>query len=1291
MVEHNKNMPEDSAALFSFFAELTGELLQQEITPAFYHRMLEHAVTLIPAAEGGSVLLRHDDGYYRFAAALGYDLDALQDVALGEHQLYYDIHDHSQRSFLVYDLHTLNQVLLEPAAQARLQQAGNTPSFRASLAVPIRVMGEAVAVLSLDGRSLEAFDGAARVLAEAFGQYLGVLWQRLRLQEEVLRSAQLQRLLIDIERWLTAFVSLEDFFARLAAMLGQQDILAIQTLRIAKLHDQLLLSYYPLASQEALADLSESAVAGYEAGGQLSLPWLRAQALQQSMVLYAATLPADGLAVPAEESGEALGGSLLLCPLRCEGKLWGLLECYAREARGFPPWLQKFLQQVVASVDVALGKEADREHAALQLAKLNSLVQVSSALRGVHSRQAVYDRALEALLAMSRADSCSLVMLEPSPADVADVDVPLTSRLLRVVAALRRDEMTSLLPVGHEIAYNQRTMWSALCEKTTVHMRNVQGLRRALELPYNRPLIEFVSTVIVDQSGAAIGVVSAALEDANQSFAPDDIAFLESVAQACSNALIRIELIEQAQERADQYQQLYREAERQARDLRLLDEVRTAIARILDLDALLRAVVEAIAEVLGFTLVSIFLRQGDQLRMHHYKGYSHIIESMRLDQGISGKVARTGQAILVENADDDPDFLQMSDDILAQVSVPLCIRGEVFAVLNVESRRAQGQGLHAEDLRLMRALAEHINVAAERAQLYGELQANEQRFRLLAENMRDMVCLHDKQGYYRYVSPSCQQLLGYSPDALLAQHPQHWIHPEDSQALRDWQDWSERRAQRIDLLSYRVRRHDGAYIWFETTLRPLAHEEGFVSVSRDISNRKQVEHQLAYSASHDALTAVANRAHFMQQLETTLSQARSQQQPHFAVLFIDLDHFKHVNDSMGHSVGDAVLVEVSKRLQASVRQADMVARLGGDEFAVLLHQVRDSQDAEQSAARIHQALAKPFVLEGRRLHCSASVGIALSSTGYRNIQEILRDADMGMYHAKHNGRARYVTFDSRLQAQALRTLALEQELTQQPYTQMHLLYQPIVSLHDGRWLGVEALLRWQHPRFGLLEPAAFIALAKEDDQVMRDLGMWVLQQACGQLRQWQSLAASQLYMNINVAVSQLAQASFAEQLCTLLYEHGLAAEQLRLDLNEGDVFLCAQLPDERINALQRLGVSLYIDDFGSGYASLSHLHYLPIEGLKIDPQLVKKLTSSDDDEAQLGRSVIQTIVALATTLRTSVLAEGVESAEQDESLRILGCGVAQGYYLAPPMPASALEQALEHHRGDPLNPLGRYG
>ncbi|MEN9869905.1 MAG: hypothetical protein RLZZ171_888 [Cyanobacteriota bacterium] len=450
-------------------------------------------------------------------------------------------------------------------------------------------------------------------------------------------------------------------------------------------------------------------------------------------------------------------------------------------------------------------------------------------------------------------------------------------------------------------------------------------------------------------------------------------------------------------------------------------------------------------------------------------------------------------------------------------------------------------------------------------------------------------------------------------------------------------------------------------------------EEVIDQLNLEIAQHQQTQEQLSHQALHDALTGLPNRTLLMEYLTKAIQRHQRNQDYLFAVLFIDLDRFKIINDSWGHAIGDQLLIAISRLLRECCRDLDTVARLSGDEFTILLEDLQNFQDATAIAERLLEKFMLPIHLQERKVFSGASIGIVFGSTTYHNGIELLRDADIAMYRAKTLGKGRYAVFDREMYAQTIHLSQLETDLRLALERQEFILYyQPIVSLETRSLAGFEALVRWQHPQMGLISPEKFIAIAEDTDLII-PLGEWVLQEACQQLYDWQSTfpSATSLHISVNLSSKQIKQFDFVDKLGQILTATGLNGASLRLELTETMLMDQGEKTIELLTRIKQQKIQLSIDDFGTGYSSLSYLHHFPIDTLKIDRSFVNLIK-----EEGSNCEIVKTIVTLAHSLGMEAIAEGVETSHQIIHLTNLGCAAAQGYFFAKPLNRQLVESLI---------------
>ena len=578
-----------------------------------------------------------------------------------------------------------------------------------------------------------------------------------------------------------------------------------------------------------------------------------------------------------------------------------------------------------------------------------------------------------------------------------------------------------------------------------------------------------------------------------------------------------------------------------------------------------------------------------------------------------------------------------------------------------------------------------------------QLSESDKLFQLITENAADMIAVVDTDGRRLYNSPAYQKILGYSREELEATPATDQIHPDDKPRVAQAAEKAKLTGNG-ERLEYRIRHKDGTWRVLESTASamrgPKGEIQGLVIVNRDITDRKRAEELLAHNAFHDGLTGLPNRSLFSDRLGRAIRVSRRHVEFRFAVLFIDIDGFKIFNDSLGHTAGDALLIQISNRLSACLRNSDTISRArvvdgielpagestlsrpGGDEFAVLIEELRDPSDAVRVAERIQKVLAAPFSLNNHQIGITASVGIVFNShVDYETPDELLRDAEIAMYRAKHAGKARCEVFDNDMHAIVLKRLQLETDIRRAlELGEFIVHYQPIVSLPDARIVGFEALTRWQRSN-EMVMPREFITIANETGVIV-SINQQLMLESFRQLRQWQERFPSLfgLAMSVNIAPTQFQLPDLSTQISHILQESGVDPGCINLEITETIAMADAEKSGVVLKQLKDLGVHLEIDDFGTGYSSLSRLQRFPVDALKIDRTFISQM--HNDPETH---EIVRTILILAQNLGLRVVAEGVETEKQRDMLNSMSCNYAQGYLFSKPISPQSVEILLQSH------------
>ena len=572
---------------------------------------------------------------------------------------------------------------------------------------------------------------------------------------------------------------------------------------------------------------------------------------------------------------------------------------------------------------------------------------------------------------------------------------------------------------------------------------------------------------------------------------------------------------------------------------------------------------------------------------------------------------------------------------------------------------------------VVRQYTERTRASVEKLQkAYGVIRSSERRFRSLVRNAPGVVAVVDPDGTFQYASGSDPpEGDGGNRQLVLADV----VHPDDLSRIRSVFGKVQARPGSSTPIELRMRRRDGDWREFEAIVSNLLEDEdvgGMVMNAHDVTDRKRLEDQLRHQAFHDSLTDLPNRALFVDRLEHALQRA-GRDGKGVAVLFLDLDRFKNINDSLGHDVGDDLLKEVGRRIAAVGRPGDTMARFGGDEFVVLLEDVDTPNTAVRVAERLLAAVREPVQLRHRTHIVTAGIGIAIASTP-RNATDLLKSADAAMYHAKAIGRSRYAIFDDARDRYPVERLDLEADLHRAlARSELRVFYQPVMDLQRGVVRGFEALVRWQHPRRGLIAPGDFIPLAEESGAII-EIGQWVLEEACRQARRWDDqLSGAPLHMSVNLSAPEFQEPDLVARVKRVLDATGLSPERLRIEVTESILMDDNSTANEVLTDLKGLGLKVAIDDFGTGYSSLNYLLRMPVDVLKIDRSFVMNLGTEPRYAA-----IVKAVVSLADALGMSVTAEGIEEVEQQEFLTQIGCDTAQGFLFARPLPASQVIDAV---------------
>jgi diguanylate cyclase (GGDEF)-like protein/PAS domain S-box-containing protein len=718
--------------------------------------------------------------------------------------------------------------------------------------------------------------------------------------------------------------------------------------------------------------------------------------------------------------------------------------------------------------------------------------------------------------------------------------------------------------------------------------------------------------------------------------------------------------------------------------LALENAMLSQISAGLPLAASLGAIVEAIERASPVMRCSVLVLDAEGKRL--YTGaapslpaaYCTAIDGLEIGPqvGSCGVAAYTGQLVVVADIAADPRWdafreVALRHGLQACWSVP--IKGSSGRVLGTFAAYYPTPHTPAPDeLQLVQTATRLAGIAIERARAQQALERREQDLRTVMDSVPAMICYADRDARFVYANQRYADWLGHPREALIGRPVRDLV---DADTFRVMQPQIEQVLQgKAVRYERRQRGHDGALHDFDVQYMPHYDSTGSVCgyfvMLNDVTARKQDEELLYFLANHDQLTALPNRNLFAEHLGRALTQAARQAEK-VGVLFVDLDRFKNVNDTLGHNTGDILLQKVAQRFRDSLRHSDLVARQGGDEYTVLLQPLADVQEAAVCAQKLIDALAQPIDATGHELYVTCSVGISIFPDDAKDAASLLKNADSAMYRAKEQGKNTYQFYSNDAAAHSFEHLMLETSLRRALDREEFVVhFQPIVDLRLQRVIGMETLVRWQHPDFGMVSPARFVPLAEETGLIV-PIGGWVLEQACRQIRALQQQGFPELHVAVNLSPKQFRQRDLVRSIAQTLERTGLPPRLLELEVTESSIMEHAEVTIRTLHELKAMGINLSIDDFGTGYSSLSYLKRFPIDALKVDQSFVRDIPDDQDDAA-----IASAVIALGHSLRLTIVAEGVETAEQLAFMRERGCQRVQGYYFARPMPPAELPAFL---------------
>jgi diguanylate cyclase (GGDEF)-like protein/PAS domain S-box-containing protein len=744
---------------------------------------------------------------------------------------------------------------------------------------------------------------------------------------------------------------------------------------------------------------------------------------------------------------------------------------------------------------------------------------------------------------------------------------------------------------------------------------------------------------------------------------------------------------------------LTKQLEEQVAWLTTLSKVGQSLTSTLDVDELLRRIIEAGVYLTkaeeGF--LALMEEESGQLYLRASKNIeeqqSRTMQLM-ISDSVIGEVVKTGKPIRISSKTSNPS-LKVSTGYLVHslLHVPILSRGKTLGVLSVDRRNAP-QSFLERDEAMLTSLADYAAIAIENANLYEQsqkeiferkgaeaaLSESEERYSLAVTGTNDGIWDWDLTTHRIYYSPRWKSMLGYKEEEV-GSSPKDWldrVHPEDCERLKAAISAHLQSREPHFEHEHRMLHKDGSYNWVLT--RGFAVRDAHARPYRmagsqsDITDRKLAEERLIHNAFYDTLTGLPNRALLLDRLEQAMARKKRWPEKSFGVLYLDLDHFKNINDSLGHAVGDQLLVNVAEKLKEILRTADTVARLGGDEFIILLEDIQSMETVDEIAQRILKDLSIPRSLNGHEVIVTASIGVITGNMEYDDREQLLRDADIAMYSAKSLGRARYEVFKLEMRNNFLEQLSLEYDLRNAiKNNELRLVYQPIISLETSVLVGFEALIRWEHPVNGYLSPGDFLPVAESTGLILM-IDRWVLQNATNQLSEWltEFPVDLQLAISVNLSARSLHHFNLVEDVKQILQTTGLEGRQLKLEITESGIMENSQSIMAKLDGLRAMGVDIHLDDFGTGYSSLAYLHQFQIQALKIDRSFI-----SNSNNGKHMPELVRTVLHLASDLEIKAIAEGVETRIQLDQLQKMGCEYGQGFLFSYPLDINAAKSILK--------------
>lgn len=1238
---------------------LASQTTEQSISDSFYQVVLEHAAKIIPNADMGSVLLKSNNGKFQYIAAVGFSLADVKDIHYSEEQIFFG--EFITNKDLIVKSHDegLEKSHVDQEHFKILKKAlPIIVDIKATLTIPIFLEGNLAAILSLDSfQSCQAFDIEAKNLSKIFSQKITDFIQKSHIQRKLIKEANLKFLFSKCEHKIINYKLGLSSFPRIANIILKAKDLSVDKVSLLELTDESSVSCisYSIDNDELKKSILE----------------VKKETKANILELIANK---GSKYIDDFNNNSQLGQSLYLVPLGEINKVKTMVVVSANSPYAFDFEERAFLENSYNCVNRLFEKQRVQSKLKQLSTFRKAIVQISNEFLGDSPESNFYNKLLvKAIDIIPEIDKGSVLLLKEDNRYHFETAVGFDLAILQKISfSIEEFPFDYNLPKNSFIVKDlAETTIPNLDKKQLSILQNFGDIRKIKATIY----------VPIKISGSLQGffcldsISTYQIETSSQEMA-------QVLGSQSANILQRTQILRQTQQQAQSYEKLFKSSEIQRRKLAILNNIIKYTAQETNIDNLLQKTVNTISKTLNNRHIAIAMFDKDLVQMFYPKGYKinpRIKENIIKGIGNISETAKTGKEVFLADVSKSKNYIDNGEiGIVSEIAVAIKIDGDIIGVLNIEHIKE----LDKSYLELAQSLAEQLSISIARAKLFKKVNESELRLKLLAENSKDIISLHDLDGTRLYLSPSIEEVLGFSINELLGKAFGDRTHPDDVKLVyKHWQQLIQERNKKPEeqltikkALVYRKQHKSGHYIWLESLGNYVYNEDremtGYVASTRDISKRIALEESLKHQALYDELTGLANRRLFLDRVEQALKR-NSRKAKKFAILFFDLDRFKLVNDSYGHQVGDKLLIEIAQRLKMVLRENDTATRLGGDEFCVLIESLRSEKEAVEITIRIQTAINQAFIYDGRDININASFGLAFKQKHYNNAAELLRNADIAMYETKQKRPENQLTiFNQTMHKKIVKRLQVDSDLRKAiEFDEFRLEYQPIFNISTKEVIGFESLLRWFHKASNsLISPETFIPIAEKNGYIS-DIDIWVLNKSCKQLVKWRNkYYFNNLSISVNLTAKTFEMDNFVGILEEIIKRTGIKKHELKLELTERTIMKNPNKGIEILDKLQSQGIEIHIDDFGTGYSSLNYLHKLQLSALKIDRSFINLIGKAED------QALVETIITLAKLRNLKIIAEGIETKEQLETLKLLGCEYGQGWLFSKSLEPKQIEK-----------------